>query len=430
MRRYILSAGCLALLLSWHSWPWRHSHPAQLNEKERAEDFDSAWDFVHEQDCWLPQEPVDWAAAKAYYRPRALAAANPRQFAAVLEQLLDELHDGHTHLDQNWPDSWCLAPEDIWAEWQGASAIVREVRKGSRAERAGVKPGDEIVALNDAALRPQLAVRLGHCQNGTNPGAEEWGLLSLVAGRHNEWRRLTLRAPDGLTRACAIPPEAPEVKPAAAPSPTFRWRRLPGNIGYMHFTLFDNPKLIDEFDAALDALRDTRGLILDVRYNWGGNTGVAEPIMGRFISEKAQYASMAKRNGAGLTDPWPNFVRARGRWTYTQPLVVLVNHWSESMAEGVAMGLDGMKRAQVVGTRMAGMGAGVEHRELPNSGIVLQVSAEPIYQVSGSLRSDFRPPVEVRLDTPEALKAKDPIFDAGLAELQHLLPSAADLSRP
>jgi len=192
----------------------------------------------------------------------------------------------------------------------------------------------------------------------------------------------------------------------------------------MHFTLFDSQKLVDEFDAALDALRDTRGLILDVRYNWGGNTGVAEPIMGRFISKDAQYASMAKRKETGLSDPWPNFVRARGPWTYTQPLVVLVNHWSESMAEGVAMGLDGMERARVVGTRMAGMGAGVEHLELPNSRIVLQISAEPIYQVNGSLRSDFRPAVEVRLDTPEALKAEDPICDAGLAELQRMLASA------
>ena len=84
-----------------------------MNEKERAEDFDAAWDFVHEQDCWLPKEPVDWAAAKAYYRPQAIAATNERQFAAVIEQLLDELHDGHTHLNQNWADSWCLPSADI-----------------------------------------------------------------------------------------------------------------------------------------------------------------------------------------------------------------------------------------------------------------------------------------------------------------------------
>ncbi len=420
--RYALAASFVVLGLGWTWWPWSHARPAVLDERGRAEDFDSVWTFVREQHCWLPQEPVDWDAARAYYRPRAVAATGERQFAAVLEELLDELHDGHTHLDQNWADSWYGPPEDIWAEWQGEAAIVREVRAESRAARAGVRPGDEIVALNEAPLRGQLAARLGHCQTGSNPGAEEWALLSLIAGRRNEVRRLTLRSPDGLVRDCSIPVEAPKPQPPPPASPTFQWRRLPGNIGYMHFTLFDDRKRVDEFDAALDALRDTRGLILDVRYNWGGNTGVAEPIMGRFISQKQQYAWMAKRQGSGLSERWPNYVRARGPWTYTQPLVVLVNHWSESMAEGVAMGLDGMRRARVVGTRMAGMGAGVEHRELPNSGIVLQISAEPIYHVNGSPRSDFRPPVSVRLDTPDALRAKDPILDAGMAELQRLAP--------
>ncbi len=418
--RFVLAASFVVLGLGWSGWPWSHARPAVLDGRGRAQDFDSVWTFVRDQDCWLPQEPVDWAAAREYYRPRAVAAVDQRQFAAVLEELLDELHDGHTHLDQNWPDSWCLPPEDIWAEWQEGAAMVREVRAGSRAMRSGVRAGDEIVALNGAPLRGQLAARLGHCQTGSSPGGEEWALLSLVAGRHNEVRQLTLRSPDGRVRTCSIPAEASKPQPPPPSPPTFEWRRLPGNIGYMHFTLFDDRQRVDEFDAALDALRDTRGLILDVRYNWGGNTGVAEPIMGRFISRKEQYAWMAKRDGAGLSERWPNTVRARGPWTYTQPLVVLVNHWSESMAEGVAMGLDGMRRARVVGTRMAGMGAGVEHRELPNSGIVLQISAEPIYHVNGVPRSDFRAPVAVQLDTPEALRAKDPILDAGIAELQRL----------
>jgi carboxyl-terminal processing protease len=412
----------VAVLLSCGAfwWPWHHVRPAQLNEKERAEDFDEAWDFVRELDCWLPQEPVDWTAARAYYRPRAIAAVGERPFAAVLEEMLDELHDGHTHLDQHWDDSWYEPPEDIWAEWQGDSAIVREVRAESRAARAGVKPGDVIVALNGVPIRDQVAARLGHCQTGSNSVAQEWALLSLIAGRRDAARCLTLRSPAGPLHDCSIPEETPKPRLPPPSSPVFTWRRLPGNIGYMHFTLFDDRQRVEEFDAALAALRDTRGLILDVRYNWGGNTGVAEPIMGRFISQKAQYVWMAKRQGAGLSERWPIYVRARGPWTYTAPLVVLVNHWSESMAEGVAIGLDGMKRARVVGTRMAGMGAGVEHRELPNSGIVLQVSAEPVYHVNGTPRSDFRPPVAVRLDAPEFQGAKDPILDVGIAEIQRL----------
>ena len=192
----------------------------------------------------------------------------------------------------------------------------------------------------------------------------------------------------------------------------------------MHFTLFDSPKLVDEFDEA----PDTRGLILDVRFNWGGNTGVAEDHGAGLSHGGWQHALDGKAGkGAGLSGRWTNNVSARGPWTsIPSTLVVVVNHWSESMAEGVAMGLDGMKRARIVGTRMAGMGAGVEHHELPKSRHRAPgLSAESHHHVNGEPRSDFRPPVEVRLDTPEALSAKDPILDAGVAELQRLLASAS-----
>jgi carboxyl-terminal processing protease len=39
--------------------------------------------------------------------------------------------------------------------------------------------------------------------------------------------------------------------------------------------------------------------------------------------------------------------------------VVLVGRWTASMGEGMAIGLDAMKRATIVGTRMAGLNGAV-----------------------------------------------------------------------
>ena len=84
------------------------------------------------------------------------------------------------------------------------------------------------------------------------------------------------------------------------------------------------------------------------------------------------------------------------------------------MAEGFAMGLDGMGRATVVGTRMGGLGAGIARTTLPNSGFGVQVSAEPVYHVSGRPRSSFRPRVRV---VPSA-GPTDPDLDAALRRLE------------
>jgi carboxyl-terminal processing protease len=384
----------------------------ELSEKERADDFDTAWEFIGKHDGLLPSKPVDWAAAKTFYRLQAVAAKNNRQFAAVLEQLLDELHDPHAHLNMNWADSWCLPPHDIWAEWRAGSALVVEVRRDSAAARAGIKPGDEIISREGIPLRAAATDRLGRCLTKPDISAEQWALLSVLSGRHNETRHLTLRSPNGEIRECSLAPDSPP-KPGAI----LESRRLPNGLGYIRLTTFTEAGLVGEFDAALEMMRYTSGLVLDVRDNNGGATFVGLPIAGRFIGKRTQFGWMARRDGAGLGKRWISDLPARGPWTYTKPVVVLVNHWSESMAEQFAMALDVTGRARTVGTRMAGCGAMVRELRLPHSGIPFQISERPVFQLSGTLLNDFRPDVEVALDPANASESADPILDAGIAEL-------------
>jgi carboxyl-terminal processing protease len=96
-------------------------------------------------------------------------------------------------------------------------------------------------------------------------------------------------------------------------------------------------------------------------------------------------------------------------------VVVLVNHWSASMAEGFPMGMQGMHRARIVGTRMMGLGAGVSDVVLGWTQIPVQVSAEPVFHVDGTARWHLQPDVRVDLTAPT--NDDDPILAAGLRTL-------------
>ena len=61
-------------------------------------------------------------------------------------------------------------------------------------------------------------------------------------------------------------------------------------------TLVDNG-LLKSFDAALEELSETDGLILDLRKVGGGNTGVVEGIIGRLIDRERVYQRTVPRNG-------------------------------------------------------------------------------------------------------------------------------------
>ena len=90
---------------------------------------------------------------------------------------------------------------------------------------------------------------------------------------------------------------------------------------------------------------------------------------------------------------WIELVAPRGPFTYTAPVVVLVNHWTGSMGEGMAIGFDAMHRALVVGTPKAHLARAVSDDKLPKTRVDVAYATEQIYYINGTPRQDWLPPV-------------------------------------
>ncbi|HKO41976.1 MAG TPA: S41 family peptidase [Pyrinomonadaceae bacterium] len=192
-------------------------------------------------------------------------------------------------------------------------------------------------------------------------------------------------------------------QPAASTAqPLLEYRRIEKDVGYVKINnSLGDTDLIKQFDLALAALRNTRGMILDLRDTpSGGNTTVARGIMGRFITRDMPYQKHsipAEERQYETKRSWIELVSSRGEFTYTAPVVVLVNHWTGSMGEGIAIGMDGMKRATIVGTEMARLVGATSSIKLPNTGIGVNFPTEKLFHVNGSPRENFVPPVRVNL---------------------------------
>jgi carboxyl-terminal processing protease len=191
------------------------------------------------------------------------------------------------------------------------------------------------------------------------------------------------------------------------------WKILKPGLGYVKVNDLGSDETVAQFDTALEQLKTTRGLIIDLRATQsGGNTSVAEPIMGRLIERAEKYQKGAPIRG----DSWTREVAPRGPWTYKSPIVVLVGRWTASMGEGIAIGLDGMRRATIVGTRMAGLNGAVFDLQLPNSKIALNYAAEKLFHLNGTPREEFVPPVAVKLS---GRTKTDEILEEGIKTLEH-----------
>jgi carboxyl-terminal processing protease len=184
-------------------------------------------------------------------------------------------------------------------------------------------------------------------------------------------------------------------------------------------------KTVEAIDTALEQLRSTRGLVLDLRdVPSGGDSSVALGIMGRFVQTMQPYQRhrIPRYGQPDVERNWIEMVAPRGPFPYKAPVVVLVDHWTGSMGEGMAIGFDAMHRAVVVGTTMAHLAGAVSDFRLPQTGIDVAFATEQLYHVNGTPRQDWIPPILVEKTDTEST---DPIMARGLSKLRSMIASAS-----
>ncbi|RMD64306.1 MAG: hypothetical protein D6824_04185, partial [Planctomycetota bacterium] len=379
----------------------------EASSPEAAQDFDAAWTFIRDHYCFFPDGPAAWNEARSALRPRAIAATTKTQTIRVLEDLLDQLADPHAHLRVNLASSHRLIPHDVWGSRSPDGLLLEAVRSGSRAQAAGVRPGDVVIAINGRpALEVADAVRPKHSPR-SDAVLDQWSALIALAGRHDTPRMWRVRSGD-VERVVDVDHAS---APRAEEAPLVSAEELSDAVGLIRIRSFADPTVVPLFDAALDRFLHKAVLIVDVRDNHGGDTAIARPIMGRFIDRRKPYALMRRREGDGLGRPWTEYVEPRGP-QYPGRVAVLVDRFSASMAEGFAMGMRTIAGATLVGTKMAGLGAAVAVLTLPNSGYRLQISAEPVYTVEDRPRWTLEPDILVSLQ--QLRSSEDAILETAL----------------
>jgi C-terminal processing protease CtpA/Prc len=102
---------------------------------------------------------------------------------------------------------------------------------------------------------------------------------------------------------------------------TIEYEIIQGNIGYIYMGTFDEDYLTNFFSVALDYVRNTKALILDIRHNNGGSYQNLVAVVSRFVTsplEKPEYYVL------GELIPLPPF-EPQGSFQYINPIIVLIN---------------------------------------------------------------------------------------------------------
>jgi Tricorn protease C1 domain len=118
-----------------------------VTPEQFMQDFDYLWSQLRDNYAYFDKKETDWNLVREVYRPRVAEVRSKREFVTLLERVLEELYDPHTHLKVSTDRSSRLVPSglDVWAEWENGKAIITQLRKGFSAEQAGLKVGIDYI---------------------------------------------------------------------------------------------------------------------------------------------------------------------------------------------------------------------------------------------------------------------------------------------
>lgn len=134
-------------------------------------------------------------------------------------------------------------------------------------------------------------------------------------------------------------------------------RAYPASVGYLRFHEFTDPRYAGaKLASAMDYLRDSRALIIDLRGNYGGYEGLIQQIMGYFLRVPTLLWTATDRLTQTSRQAWSVASVPGGPIDPSIPVYILTSSRTFSAAEMLADVMKASGRGMIVGERTRGGG--------------------------------------------------------------------------
>lgn len=333
------------------------------------------WTFVHEQ---YVDQPIN----------------DETLLRGALRGMLDSLGDPHTsYMD---PKQNQQANATLQGDYEGIGAYVDSSGNylkiiapmpGSPAEKAGLKSGDLIVAVDGKDVT----------------GLDGNVVLQKVLGPAGTPVTLTIQR-SGLDKPFDI-----TILRAKILLPSVDGKLLDNSIAYVHiYTFGDNT--LSELKTTLQNLvaQKPTGMILDLRNNGGGYLNTAVDVVSQFIPADKVVVYEQYGNGSRQT-----LTTRSGGIATSIPLIVLVNEGTASASEITAGAIQDYKRGQLVGVTTYGKGSVQSWVALSNNEGAIRVTTAHWLTPNQRLidKIGLKPDIEVKITQDDINAGRDPQLD-------------------
>jgi C-terminal processing protease CtpA/Prc len=357
-----------------------------------------------------------WDGVLTEYIPKLESAGNALEYTLTVAEMVTNIQDSHGFISSSTLNQYVgvFRPPIEVRLVQGQTVITNFTDEAIR-QSSGLSVGDVLVSVDGEEVAKRRD-RLGRIFAASTPQALQRRVHStLLNGPEKSQVTLVVKNKDGKLVEATL-------QRTARPLPVDRkypvYTVLPEGVGYMDLARLT----VQEVDAAFEAIKNTPGVIFDIR---GYPKGTAWAIAPR-LTDKAVVTSLFERNEPHSPDPtfatrlrfnqmtWPS-----GKWRYTGKVVALINEDAISQSEHTCLFLEAAADATFIGSPTNGANGDVTTMLLPG-GISVNFSGHDVRHADGRQlqRLGIQPHIKVEPTIDGVRSGRDEVLERAVEFLK------------
>ncbi|HCA81527.1 MAG TPA: peptidase S41 [Bacteroidetes bacterium] len=272
--------------------------PNTLTSEEKVFGLSKFWQEVNYNFVYL--EKIDRAAWDSTYKSligTIQKTENDYEYYRELQRFCALLKDGHTNIFFPGP-----VGRQLWNTMFGDyriflsnienKAIITRVNASKKDE---IPVGSEIIEVNGLATQTYLDRFVSpYISSSTDYVLRDLAVGQLLQGLPGDRYSVKLRTPQGSVKQLELVHARTTEEAVFPPFETrklldFRW--IDGGIAYVALNSFDNRAIDSLFVQRLPELSRAAALIVDLRNNGGGSTGIGTAILQYLTNDRLLYGS-------------------------------------------------------------------------------------------------------------------------------------------
>ena len=384
---------------------------------------------------------IEWDNKVREFIPQVIESENMEDYYYVLMEFVALLNDSHTSITPPWghfkPD-FDMPPIELRV--MNDKFIITRVGESNETASENIYPGLEIMEIgNNIPIQKYFQEKVLRYYSQTTKQADE-ALLGayLFMGPASEKIKLKVKDFDGSYRNIELSRNS--ICSNGQPfmyqflinffiANTIETKMLENDILYVNIPNFGNEQIATDFVQLIDNLdiNGITGMIIDVRYNMGGNSKICNEILGCLLNNEIKSTIMNFPNYSAANKAWgkatewsklSHSIKPRDGKKYLGPIVLLLGPTTGSSAEDFVIALKTDQRALTVGEKTSGGGGNGLHSILPGGGDLTVSTFKSTYPDGTEyIGIGIKPDYEVHPTVKDIFENRDTILEKGIEVL-------------